>query len=82
MTATNKQYSYLSVAVIRIDVHPAGENSTNTPHASYTRSTYDPQPYISHTVRESQPFVKSSAAMNIATAPEKKGSRPNPQHDG
>jgi hypothetical protein len=26
-------YSYPSAAVIRIDVHPVGENSTNTPYA-------------------------------------------------
>jgi hypothetical protein len=37
MTATNKRYSYLRVAVIRIDVHPTGENPINTPHAFHTR---------------------------------------------
>jgi hypothetical protein len=30
-------YSYLRVATIRIDVHPAGENPTNTPHASHAQ---------------------------------------------
>jgi hypothetical protein len=33
MTAINNQYSYLRVVVIRIDVHPAGENPINMPHA-------------------------------------------------
>jgi hypothetical protein len=33
MTATNKQYSYPRVVAIQIDVHHAGENPTNTPHA-------------------------------------------------
>jgi hypothetical protein len=48
MIATNKQYSYLRVAVIRIDVHPAWENPINTPHAFHARFTYGPGPYISH----------------------------------
>jgi hypothetical protein len=50
MTATNKRYSYLRVTVILIDVHPAGENPTNTPYASHTQSAYGPRPYISHVV--------------------------------
>jgi hypothetical protein len=44
MTATNKRYSYLTVTVIRIDVHPAGENQTNTPHVFHARSAYEPRP--------------------------------------
>jgi hypothetical protein len=32
MTATNKWYSYPRVAVIRIDVHPTGENLINMSH--------------------------------------------------
>jgi hypothetical protein len=48
MTATNKRYSYLRVAEIRIDVHPAGENPINTPHALHAQFTYGPRPYISH----------------------------------
>jgi hypothetical protein len=49
-TAMNKRYSYLRVATIRIDVHPAGENPTNTPHAFHARFVYGPRPYISHAV--------------------------------
>jgi hypothetical protein len=40
MTATNKRYSYPRVVVIRIDVHPAGENLINTSHAAHTQSAY------------------------------------------
>jgi hypothetical protein len=36
MTVTNKQYSYPRVAVIRIDVHPTGENPINMSHAFHT----------------------------------------------
>jgi hypothetical protein len=50
MTAANKRYSYLRVVVIRIDVHPAGENPTNTPLASHAQFMYGPRPYVSHTV--------------------------------
>jgi hypothetical protein len=56
MTATNKRYSYPRVAVIRIDVHPEGENSINTPHAFYAWFTYGPEPYISRGLRR-QPFA-------------------------
>jgi hypothetical protein len=49
-TATNKRYSYLRVVAIRIDVHPAGENPINMPHASHAQSAYGPRPYVSHTV--------------------------------
>jgi hypothetical protein len=39
-------YSYPRVAAIRIDVHPAGENSTNTtrtlPTSVHVRPTYAP----------------------------------------
>jgi hypothetical protein len=38
MTATNKRYSYPRVMEIQIDVHPAGENLTNMPHAFYART--------------------------------------------
>jgi hypothetical protein len=82
MTITNKRYSYLRVAAIQIDVHPAGQNLTNMPHAFHARSTYDPRPYVSHMVYVYQPFIKSSITMDRATTPEKRGSRPNPQHDG
>jgi hypothetical protein len=43
-------YSYPRVAAIRIDVHPAGENSTNMPHGSHAQSAYGPRPYVSHMV--------------------------------
>jgi hypothetical protein len=47
MTTTNKRYSYPRVAMIRINVHPAGENPINTPHAFNTQFTYGPGSYIS-----------------------------------
>jgi hypothetical protein len=50
-TATNKRYSYMRVAAIQIDVHLAGENSTNTTHAFHAQSAYGPRPYISHMVK-------------------------------
>jgi hypothetical protein len=64
-TTTNKRYSYPRVTVIRIDVHPTGENSTNTPHASHTQSTYGPRPYVSHAVNALQPFMKSSTCQRL-----------------
>jgi hypothetical protein len=50
MIVTNKRYSYLRVAVIQINVHPAGENLANTPHTFHARSVYGPLPYVSHVV--------------------------------
>jgi hypothetical protein len=50
MTATNKRYSYLRVAKIRIDVHPTGKNLTNTSYALHAQSMYDPRPYVSHVI--------------------------------
>jgi hypothetical protein len=47
MTTTNKRYSYSRVAAIRIDVHPAGENLIDTPHAFHAWFAYGPGPYIS-----------------------------------
>jgi hypothetical protein len=49
-TAMNKRYSYPRVTVIRIDVHPVGENPTNMPHASHAQSVYGPRPYVSHVI--------------------------------
>jgi hypothetical protein len=49
-TATNKRYSYSRVTTIRIDVHPAEENPTNTPHTFHAQSVYGPKPYVSHAV--------------------------------
>jgi hypothetical protein len=34
--------------MIRVDVHPAGENLINMPQAFHAWSAYDPQPYVSH----------------------------------
>jgi hypothetical protein len=68
--------------VIRIDVHPAGENSTNTSHAFHAQSAYGLRPYVSHTVHLKQHFIQSSTDLNRSTTPEKKGSRHNPQHVG
>jgi hypothetical protein len=64
----NKRYSYPRVMAIRIDVHPAGKNQTNTPHAS-------------HAVNIWQPFVKSSTDLYRSTTHEKKCSRNNSQLD-
>jgi hypothetical protein len=73
-------YSYLRVAAIRIDVHPAGENPTNmtcTLHTSvHVRLTYTScgrSPYVAT-------FHEPSTEWRRATAPEKMGSRHNPQH--
>jgi hypothetical protein len=50
MPAANKRYIYLRVTAIQIDAHPAGENLTNTQHASHAQSVYGPRPYVSHAV--------------------------------
>jgi hypothetical protein len=80
MTAANKRYSYSRVTAIRIDVHLIRENPINTTHmistpvhvrlayASYEQSTYVAT------------FHESSTELDRVTAPEKKGSRHNPQH--
>jgi hypothetical protein len=67
---------------IQIDVHPAGENQTNTPHTSHAQSVYGHRPYVSHVVNAKEPFAKSSTDLYRSTAPEKKGSQHNPQLDG
>jgi hypothetical protein len=58
MTVANKQYSYLRVAMIRIDVHSAGENLINMPHIFHARFVYGPGLYISHGLRR-QHFASS-----------------------
>jgi hypothetical protein len=73
MTATNKGYSYPRVTVIRIDVHPTGENPTNMPHTFHTRSAYDPWPYVSHVLRVKQLFVSHQQIWTDHTALEKQG---------
>jgi hypothetical protein len=72
----------MRVVAIRIDIHHVWENPTNTSHVFHAQSTYGPRSYVSHVVHIYQPFMKSSIAMDRATAPEKNGSRHNPQHDG
>jgi hypothetical protein len=49
-TTTNKRYSYPRVVAILTDVHPAGENPTNTLYAFHAQSAYGPRPYVSHAV--------------------------------
>jgi hypothetical protein len=68
--------------VIRIDVHPTGE-TWYTWHIRFPRQST----YITCTLPTGnpctwQPFMKSLTALDRATAPEKKGSCPNPQHVG
>jgi hypothetical protein len=65
--------------VIRIDVHRAGENSTNTSrmlptpvHVRPAYASYGQSPYVAT-------FHESSTELSRPTAPEKKGSRHNPQ---
>jgi hypothetical protein len=67
---------------IRIDVHPAGENLTNTTRTLLTlvhvRSMYascGQSPYM-------VTFHESSTEFDKVTGPEKNGSRHNPQHVG
>jgi hypothetical protein len=82
MIAANKRYSYPRVAVIQIDVHPAGENPINKTHMvptlvhiclAYTSCGQSPSVAIFH---------ESSIELSRTTAPEKKGSRHNLQHAG
>jgi hypothetical protein len=75
-------YSYLRVAVIRIDVLPAGENTINAPHTLPTLVHVRPayafcgqSPYVAT-------FHESSTELNRVTTPEKKCSRHNPQYTG
>jgi hypothetical protein len=65
--------------MIRINVHPAGENPTNTPrtlltpvHVRLAYASYGWFPY-------GATFHESSTELSRPTAPEKKGSRHNPQ---
>jgi hypothetical protein len=64
---------------IRIDVHPAGENPTNMPctlptpvHVPPVYASCGQSPYVTT-------FHESSIELSRPTAPEKKGSRHNPQ---
>jgi hypothetical protein len=75
MAPRPSDYSYPRVAAIRIDVHPAGENPTNTtrtlPTPVYVRPTYAScgwSPYVAI-------FHESSAGLDGCTAPEKKCSQ-------
>jgi hypothetical protein len=65
--------------MIRIDVHPAGENPTNTSrtlptlvHVRPVYTSYGQSPYVAT-------FHESSIELSRPTAPKKKGSRHNPQ---
>jgi hypothetical protein len=67
---------------IRIDVHPAGENPMNTtrtlPTPVHVRPAYAScgrSPYVAT-------FHEPLTELDEVTAPEKKGSRHNPQHVG
>jgi hypothetical protein len=68
--------------MIRIDVHPAGENPINTIHMLLTpfhiRSTYVSYEQSTYVAT----FHESSTELDRVTAPEKKGFRHNPQHAG
>jgi hypothetical protein len=71
-------YSYPSVAAIQIDVHPAGENPTNTSrmlptpvHVCLEYAFYGQSPYVAT-------FHESLTELSRPTAPEKKGSQHNP----
>jgi hypothetical protein len=82
MTAINKQYSYPRVTVIWINVHPTGKNPINmtctflmSVHLCLVYASYEQSPYVAT-------FHESSTELDRITAPEKKGSRHNPQHVG
>jgi hypothetical protein len=75
-------YSYPRVTAIRIDVHPTGENLTNTTRTfpipvhicpAYTSCGRSPSVATIHEL---------STELSRATAPKKRGSRHNPQHTG
>jgi hypothetical protein len=68
---TNKRYSYLRVAVIRIDVHPVGENlihMTHTlfvpVHVCHSYASYGLSPYMAT-------FHTDPIELDRFTAPEK-----------
>jgi hypothetical protein len=73
-TAMNKQYSYLKVAAIQIDVHPAGENpihmTRKLPAPVHVRPTYTSRGQSTYVAT----FYESSIELSRATAPEKKAS--------
>jgi hypothetical protein len=72
-------YSYPRVAMIWIDVHPVGENPTNTPHTLHTSVHVHPA-YASYGQSLYMvTFHESSTELSKPTAQEKKGSRHNPQ---
>jgi hypothetical protein len=70
MTATKSGYSYPRVATIRIDIHTARENPTNTPRTIPTPVPISP--YVA-------PFHESLTELSRPTTQENKGSRHNPQ---
>jgi hypothetical protein len=81
-TATNKRYSYPRVAAIQIDVHSAGKNPIHMTcmlppliHVYPAYTSYEQSTYVTI-------FHESSTKLSRVTAPEKKGSRHNPQYIG
>jgi hypothetical protein len=64
-------YSYPRVTAIRIDVHPIGENPTNTPHASHAQSAYGPRSYVSHVSTHSNPSGDADRFGQISLLPRK-----------
>jgi hypothetical protein len=64
-------YSYMRVAAIQINVHLAGENPANTPHAFHNRSTYGLRPYVPHVVYVWQPFAGPQQDWTDALLPRK-----------
>jgi hypothetical protein len=62
-------YSYLRVTVIRIDVHPAGENLNNTSYALHAWFAYGPGPYTSRCPRRTI-FHQSPRSQNKPLHPE------------
>jgi hypothetical protein len=75
-------YSYLRVSAIWIDIHPIGENPTNTPrtlptpvHVRLAYASCGWSPY-------GATFYESSTELSRLTAPEKNGSQHNPQCAG
>ncbi len=80
--AQTNGYSYPRVMAIWIDVHPTGENPTNTtrtlPTPVHVRPAYASCGQSSYVTT----FHKSSTELDRVTAPEKKRSRCDPQHAG
>jgi hypothetical protein len=66
MTATNKRYSYLGVAVIRIDVHPTEETQL-THHTLYTLDPCIILDHTSHVVHVGNLSLVSMRSKHVPT---------------